>query len=439
MTDEHTLDPSGPNPQPRVPLVPASPLTPAPPPLPPADQPTAFDWGLAPTGGAATPEHQVAPSHTVPDAAGFTPPPSFPPQASLPPPVAPPVAGVAPVAAPPLADEPAAVPWTPAAPEVAPAPPADEPAIVPWTPPTSDARSDAARHPAADFGPPTAAIGLDDEAWATPSFDPALDGVASALAPEPVGIDHPEEASALDALFGESQFREYDDASPLLPSFGAAAAPVAPHPAQSTALVAQPLVAPRRESPSGPINRTQLVLMWVAGGLAAAIALVGLFVLGTRIGETATPPPAVASPEPSAPALPATGPLPPGEHAWDAIRGGECIAAFESAWQETYTVVDCATPHAAQLVMREAVPETDGTGYPGHDELAARTAELCAAPTAIDYTAAAGIPDLQVLASFAADEAEWNDGQHEYFCFVQRASGEPLTTSIAAAPAGSGR
>lgn len=387
----------------QVPIVPASPLTPT---APPADEPVAFAWGLAPGGGA----------HGLSEP---TPPPGAPEPAPEP--------------APGQAAQPAMPTPTRHPAHDAPAPP-DEPAIVPWTPPTATPPPlvEPTGPATADLGPPTAAFSPDLDSWTTPSFDPELEGAAEAFAPEPVGTDLPEDESlapsAIDALFGDAQFREYDDQPLLLPPFGASPQPQAPG-----ALVVQPVTV--THAPTGGIPRTQRVLLWVAGGLLAAIALVGLFVLGTRLADTLAPSPEpVTLPEATEPALPATGPLPPGEYAWELLRGGECVEPFESAWQEAYMVVDCAAPHAAQLVTRAAFADAAGSAYPGAEELAARAAELCAAPTVIDYAAAAGITDLQVLASFAADEAEWNAGHHDVFCFAHRASGEPLTASIAAAP-----
>jgi hypothetical protein len=420
--------PFAPGPVSHVPLVPASPLTPTPAP---SDQPAAFNWGLTPGAGR---DDEPAPAATPPpDPGGASPAGS----ADEPAPAAP---------LPPLIPaEPAIVPWTPPAAAAAPPPFAAEPAIVPWTPPPANAAPPLVEPSASapvDYGPPTAAFTPEAESWQTPSFDPSLEGATTALAPEPVGTDLPVdeslESSALDSLFGEAQFREYAEEPLLVPRGGAAPYSADGFASAAGTLVAQPIALPAGggRPPRGPIPRTQFVLLWVAGGLVAAIALVGLFVLGTRIAATLGPSPAVvASPGPdaTAPALPATGPLPPGEHAWDALRGGECVEPFESAWQDAYTVVDCTSPHAAQLVTRATFPESDGAPYSSQEELEARTPDLCTAPTVIDYAAVGGITDLQVLSAFAADQAEWDDGHRDYFCFATRSSGEKLTTSIAVA------
>lgn len=268
-----------------------------------------------------------------------------------------------------------------------------------------------------------------------PPLDPAIEGVTEALRPQPVGppdpVDESLEASPLDALFGEAAFVAYEEA-PIIPP------PPRRQPAAGPGqeLVAVP-TAPR--PPRAPIPRVQKILMGVAGGLVAALALIALFVLGTRL-SSAFPPPVAASaspsPSPVATGGPlAVGPIAPGPHAWDELLGGECLDPFESAWQDEYVVVPCAGPHAAQHVLRGVFDDPSGTVYPGLDELQSRIALLCASPTVIDLAVAGTVLDLQVTASFAVDAEQWDDGDRDFFCFVDRAGGEPLTGSLAVPPA----
>jgi hypothetical protein len=42
-----------------------------------------------------------------------------------------------------------------------------------------------------------------------------------------------------------------------------------------------------------------------------------------------------------------------------------------------------------------------------------------------------GVNDLQVQAAFPVTEAQWAAGERTYYCFANRAGGEPLTGSIA--------
>src|SRR5690606_16517612 len=156
--------------------------------------------------------------------------------------------------------------------------------------------------------------------------------------------------SALESLFADENFRDYE-AEPDV-----AQAPFARAHAEES--VAE--VAPHR----GEISRAQKILLAVAGGLVAVLALVALFLLGTRlpelIGPAAAPlpstsPSASPSPSPSATTLPA-GPVEPGVWAWDELLGGECLAEYDDPWAEEFTVVDCAEPHPAQLVFRGTFP-----------------------------------------------------------------------------------
>ena len=362
----------------------------------PEEVPTSFNWGLAPSGSDAPAE-------------------------AAEPPEAEPAIDPAPTQA--WTPEPSLDPAPSAAPGLDPAPTAEpEPTVDPaptqaWTPP-------------ALIEPSAGELPTQAMAWQAPALDAELGGVAELFQPEPLGADTPvaeslppsdfAQPSALDELFGEAQFQAWDDV-----------------PAASGELVRQPLLAPGGgKPPRAPISTAQRVLMWVAGGLAAAIVLIGLFVLGTRLGPLSPPPDAApTAPVDTGPQLPATGPLPAGTWAWDQLRGGECLHPFESAWQDEYTVVDCASPHAAQLLARVELAETPASPYPGFEELEARAPELCTAPTVVDYTAAAGLTDLEVLPGFAADQTEWNEGQRELFCFAHRSTGEPLTVSLAAAEA----
>lgn len=295
-----------------------------------------------------------------------------------------------------------------------------------WTPPPLIEPPAAIEPPAPPSDPVAADVPTQAMAWSAPGLDAALPGAAELFAPEPLGTDTPlgeslppsefEESSGLDELFGEQSFLSWDD-----------------QPASAGVLVRQPVEfgAP---PPRAPISRTQRTLMWVAGSLAAALAMLALFVLGTRLGPLGPPDAQPTIPVDPGPPLPATGPLPAGTWGWQELRGGECLQPFDSAWQDEYTVVDCAAPHAAQLLARIDLAETPTAEYPGFEALEARVTELCTAPAVIDYAVATGIGDLVAAASFAADSAEWNDGNRQLLCFAQRSSGEPLTASLAVVP-----
>jgi len=146
---------------------------------------------------------------------------------------------------------------------------------------------------------------------------------------------------------------------------------------------------------------------------------------------TAQPTP-TPTPDPAA----ATGPLAVGVHPWTALRGGECLNPFGSPWDETFTVVDCASPHAAQLIARVSLNPDPAAAYPGEAAITSQLNLACTAPTVLDFAAAAAYPDVQWQASYPVSDARWTEGHRDYSCFISRSSGEPLTGSVQVVAAG---
>lgn len=317
-----------------------------------------------------------------------------------------------------------------AAPPVAPAP--APPAPPPAPPPAASA-------PAAWETPTQALSSVEPEP--TPARPPVRDEPTQALVPAPLRPPgSPEPGSALDSLFGDDRFREYESG-------------VAPDPSNA------PFVNRRRTKELVPVSgggapppprgfgTPQKVLAGVGGGLLAVIVLVALFLLGTRLPDLLGPAPALATatptPTPSSIALP-IGPVEPGRYDWDELLGGECLEPYDAAtgaWAEEYTVVDCAEPHGAQLVLRAWFPPLvvdpanpvlgkPGDPFPGVEALAAQIPLLCSAPGVIDLAAAGAYSDMQIQGSYPVTEEQW-DADPSYYCFVSRSSGEPLTSSVA--------
>ena len=270
-----------------------------------------------------------------------------------------------------------------------------------------------------------------------PAIDASLDGATEALGAEFVGLEKPADesapTSAIDSLFGEEKFQEYEPvaASALVPFVSRDLVPV-PAPNSPAAAAAKP--------PRPPMPKNQKILMWVAGGLVAALVLTGLFFVGTRIGDSipaaveATPTPtATPTAEPVAPVAPvaAIGPVPPGVYEWKDLLGTECVDPYVSAWEKEFTVVDCLAPHGGQLAYRGRFDDSALDPFPGVEALQARMNLLCASQENIDYAAASQFADIQIAASYAGTEADWASGNRNYFCFVSRSSGEPLTISVA--------
>lgn len=332
-------------------------------------------------------------------------------------------------AAPPAASPPPAV----APPPLAPPPPVPPPQLNnPFDAP--------AQPPAPVWEPePTQAMPTyePEPTQATPTFS---DEPTQALVPAPLRPPgSPEPGSALDALFSDDAFREYESTLGPDPSN-------APFLARSRS---QELVhVPGAPPPPSGFGTPQKVLAGVGGGLLAIIALIALFLLGTRLPDLLGPAPAVATPTPTPTptriaALP-IGPVEPGTYDWDELFGGECLEPYDvttGAWAEEYTVVDCAVPHAAQMVYRAWFPpepvdpedpeaEPAWAEYPGPEALAAQISLLCSAPGVVDLAAASAYSDAQMQGSYPMTEEQW-EVDPSYYCFVSRSSGEPLTTSVA--------
>lgn len=450
---EDAADPQAPQPPAPAPQFPTQPpvAPPAWPTTPPAAAaPPAWPTNPPPQPPAAAPPQWPAAQQTQPPAQA----PAYPP-AAAPPPTWPPAAQTAPPPAfpaqqqpaPPAAAAPPVWPGTPQTPPpvVQPTPP---PLVQPAPPPTASSPSfptGSYGFPATEaFTPPqptqppapqrpnyedvpTQAIAYDPSATQAFPFDGALSGATEVLGAQPVGLPElrdeslrpPGQNSAIDSLFGESQFKEYEAGALPIEGFSALASN-----------------RPRQERT--PLGKPQKILLWVAGGLLAALALVGLFLLGTKLpalfpaAPEAVETPAPAGPVPAKPV--AVGPVAVGDHAWDTLLGTECLDPYLSAWQESYTVVDCAAPHAAQMVYHGYFADEAWAPYPGQPTLQSRINLLCTSPASVNYSVASQFSDIQISASYASTEEQWDAGQRDYFCFVTRSSGEQLTVSVANTP-----
>ncbi len=304
--------------------------------------------------------------------------------------------------------------WEPEAPPPLVPPPVAEPAPPPqpsFLPPSEPPLPPVGAPPAATPGHP--ADGNASGYPPAPGYPPG--------SPPPIDRALPGEGGdALDSLFGASAFREYGEGidhsqSPF--ARGGAAPP------PGGELVTVPVGPP---PPRGP--RTWLrALIWVGGGILAGLALVALFLLGTRLPDLLGPAPAVA---PSASASPSpsggvVGPVAPGEYAWDELRGGECLEPYVDAWQNSYTVVACALPHHGQLVYVGEFDPEQFPVFPGAEQLQAQMSALCSAADAVDLSVVGQYTDVVVQGSFPATAEQWAESA-SYQCFVSRSSGEPL-------------
>ena len=265
-------------------------------------------------------------------------------------------------------------------------------------------------------------------------------------------------ASPIHALFGETQFRDYEGEPLVGPiptelnpfaSAGTGAAraanPASAYPSETlatshTSTTSTTSTTSPPSGPQAPFSKNQKLMFWVAGGVIALLVLAVLFVIGTKssvspapvpVSETKTAAPKVApSPTPAS-----SGPAAAGVRLWNTLRGGECVDPYTNPFELRFTVVDCAAPHSAQMVLRSTFPGEATAAYPGLDALQSQINLLCSAPGVIDLATAGAYNDIQFQASYAATTEEWTKGQRDYFCFVNRSGGAPITGSVAGTPA----
>jgi hypothetical protein len=258
---------------------------------------------------------------------------------------------------------------------------------------------------ATDYPPTEALDAIDLPAMIAPEPVVPLVTPPSALSQETSGIDR------LDALFSST------DTS-------AATFPIAVAPGSSQPGAAQPTREPK------PVDEAKLRqrLLLIVGGFVVAIVSIGAFLAG---GFVATPA-AVPTPEATeAPVVP-TATQPPGEYAFTELFGGECLEPFDTAWAATFTVVDCATPHAAQLVYAGdlALDETY-LSYPGDKRVGKAAMAGCSRKGVLNLTTAKAYTDLLVSSAYPVSSEAWDSGDTRYYCFVNLSSGDPIEGDLA--------
>jgi hypothetical protein len=338
--------------------------------------------------------------------------------------------GLRPRAAEPVAEPPATEPISPAdipTQAVEQQSPADIPTQAVEQQSPADIPTQAMEQQDLPVDPPTADPSAADqptEAFAVPQWEPLA-------VPDPEApVEHGEPTSAIDSLFAETKFQEYEEVG-LIQA-------ITPPLTNAEATGRRAAATPVREH--APFSRRQKVLLWVGIGVVAALALVALFLMGTRIGagkavpvtSHSTKAAASTAPKPSA----TTGPLAPGAYSWKALNGGECIQPFSSPWAGKFTVVDCAKDHHAQLILKGTLPDAASAAYPSAAKLQAEITLLCTAPTALNYATAGAVTDAQIESSYPANEKEWKSGDRTFFCFVTRSSGDALPGNLAVPAAG---
>jgi hypothetical protein len=119
-----------------------------------------------------------------------------------------------------------------------------------------------------------------------------------------------------------------------------------------------------------------------------------------------------------------------GPVSWDELDEGACVAEFLSADEDTYPVVSCAEPHAAQFLRWVAMPADWEGVYAGDDAAAATVAEQCATWQAAiaerpDLVTGVVVEPSAVGADFVIDEVLLAQ------CWARTVDGAPLTVDLA--------
>lgn len=163
---------------------------------------------------------------------------------------------------------------------------------------------------------------------------------------------------------------------------------------------------------------------WTALTVAGAVMLAGC--------SAATPPDAVPSPSPPSstiaalPAAPTTAPARVTK--WFALQPGDCLAGpppTDPAAVEV-TVVDCATPHLAEVFLRAAIPVNAAVSDTGNGQCDEGFQQYTGVPLAgSGYT-------LAYLIDSEQDRTDNNPYPSTVICMLQGATGQSLTGSARA-------
>lgn len=179
-------------------------------------------------------------------------------------------------------------------------------------------------------------------------------------------------------------------------------------------------------------SKPQLVSagFWAATAVVAIAAGVGGFWVGSGTSS-----PARATPSPTATSTPSAAPvtsLTPGTYDFDALITGSCLATFPGAWEETYEVVSCDTPHVAQVIRVGQVPGYAPAAFVGEAQVQAAVLPLCTEPGVLDPGAAQANPNLVVTFSFPVTATQWRESEGTFMCFAAHVDGSTLAGSLLA-------
>lgn len=200
-------------------------------------------------------------------------------------------------------------------------------------------------------------------------------------------------------------------------------------------------------TPDGLSRRGWIVLVAVTVAVVVVLGGMAAFALGTPSGraqasgsttaaETATPATPPLNPRPTRLGLPprqtstppaATVP----EQPVATIAAGDCLQTYPSKSAAGYPVVDCASPHLAQLLSKGRLPQAADTAFPGASSLDTQVGDLCEQHLNWDWVAVWN-EDVQLDLRYPDSTTRWASGDRAYYCFVYTYSRHELTGSAVA-------
>jgi hypothetical protein len=201
---------------------------------------------------------------------------------------------------------------------------------------------------------------------------------------------------------------------------------------------------PPETSSDGLSRRGWIVLVATTAAVLVGLAGVAAFALGTATGsahattppgeaeQRHTPPPAPTAAPRGLPARPqstlvATVPSQP----IGTLASGACLQTYPSKSADSYPVVDCASPHLAQVLSTGELPQPAGAAFPGADALETQIGDLCQQHLDWDWVAVWN-EDVQIDERYPDTSTAWASGDRTYYCFVYTYSRHELTGSAVA-------
>lgn len=174
--------------------------------------------------------------------------------------------------------------------------------------------------------------------------------------------------------------------------------------------------------------RARRTLAWILGLLLISIggAVGGFWIAGhTSIAipflESSTAPTLTPSQTPS------PTPTYPQSKVWTSLVNRDCLANLQNAWQSRYEVVDCDSPHRAQVVVSSVLPNT--ATFPGQLALAHTVAKLCDVRKIVDSGRFSNLSQLTVVWNYPVTHDQWLSTPI-YQCIVVAPGNSQLTESV---------